>query len=69
MFSLFSYRSQPYQQPRSPFGSSFFTLGILSILFGIAILITPELLAYLVAGFFIFAGIWMLGLWQRMRKF
>lgn len=54
--------------PGTPFGSSLLLLSLLSIFFGLAILSAPELLAYLVAGFFIFIGVWMLGMWWRIRR-
>jgi uncharacterized membrane protein HdeD (DUF308 family) len=68
MMFLFGPRTQPYKQGPSRFGSSFLLLGLLSLFFGLAILSAPELLAYLVAGFFIVAGIWMLGIWWKLRK-
>jgi uncharacterized membrane protein HdeD (DUF308 family) len=68
MFFLFNKRSQPYQRGPSGFGSSFLMLGLLSIFFGLAIISAPELLAYMVAGFFIIAGIWMLMFWWNLRK-
>lgn len=52
----------------SPFGGSLLLLSILSILFGLSILANPELLAYLVASFFLLVGIWMLGVWFRIRR-
>jgi uncharacterized membrane protein HdeD (DUF308 family) len=69
MLFFLSKRTQPYGQPQSPFGSSLPLLGTVSILFGLAIISAPELLVYLVAGFFIVTGIWLLGLWWRIRKF
>jgi hypothetical protein len=65
---LFSQRSQPYAKGPAPFSGSLLTLGLLSILFGLAIVSAPELLAYIVAGFFLFAGVWMLGLWWKIRR-
>ena len=51
-----------------PWGSSLMTSGALCILFGIAIIAAPELLAYIVATFLIFIGVWMLMAWYRLRK-
>ena len=42
--------------------------GILSLAFGLAILIAPDLLAYLVATFFVVAGVSLIGTWLRMRR-
>lgn len=67
MFSFGRYGSR-IGQGGTPFGSSLFMLSILSIGFGLAILSAPELLAYLVAGFFIFTGLWMLGLWWKIKR-
>jgi uncharacterized membrane protein HdeD (DUF308 family) len=52
----------------SPFGSSFLLNGLLCILFGLAILSSPELLAYLVALFFIVIGASLLATWWRLRR-
>jgi uncharacterized membrane protein HdeD (DUF308 family) len=68
MFFLFDKRSQPYQRASAGFGSSFLGLGLLCILFGLAVISAPELLAYMVAGFFIVAGVWMLMMWWRIRR-
>jgi uncharacterized membrane protein HdeD (DUF308 family) len=52
----------------SVMGSGLFLLGFLSLLFGLAILAAPELLAYIVASFFIVTGISCLSAWWRLRK-
>ena len=43
--------------------------GILCILFGIAILMAPELLAYIVATFLIIIGVSLLVMWWKVRGF
>lgn len=54
---------------RSPiFGSSILMNGVLCVLFGIAILTSPELLAYIVAGFFIFFGISLIMMWWKIKS-
>ncbi len=55
---------------RSPnlLGSSLFTTGLIALLFGIAILIQPDLIAYLVATFFIVIGISLIGTWWSLRR-
>lgn len=52
----------------SPFGKTFLTGGLLCTLFGIAILIQPDLIAYLVATFFLVIGLSLLGTWWKMRQ-
>ncbi|MBT3835567.1 DUF3096 domain-containing protein [Candidatus Peribacteria bacterium] len=42
--------------------------GVLCVLFGIAILTSPELLAYIVAGFFIFFGISLIMMWWKIKS-
>ncbi|HVW66643.1 MAG TPA: DUF3096 domain-containing protein [Candidatus Peribacteraceae bacterium] len=48
-------------------GTSFLSGGILALAFGIAILIAPDLLAYLVAIFFIVMGLSLIGTWWNLR--
>jgi uncharacterized membrane protein HdeD (DUF308 family) len=49
-------------------GKTFLTGGLIALLFGIAILIQPDLIAYLVATFFIVIGLSLLGTWWRLRR-
>lgn len=55
-------------KPRNMFASSILTSGLMALLFGIAILINPDLIAYLVATFFIVIGLSLLGTWWKMRQ-
>lgn len=50
------------------FGSGLLLFGLLSLGFGLAILAAPDLLAYLVASFFIAVGVSLLLAWHRMRS-
>jgi len=54
--------------PRSPFGSSLIFSGALCLLFGFAIILAPELLAYFVATLLIIMGTSMLVAGWKMRK-
>jgi hypothetical protein len=47
--------------------TSLLSIGLLALLFGIAILIQPDLIAYIVATFFIVIGLSLLGTWWRMK--
>lgn len=55
---------------RSPsfFGSSLLSTGLLTLLFGIMILIQPDLIAYIVATFFIVTGVSLIATWWKMRS-
>ena len=64
---FFLYRKEQGMSPR-PWGSSLMTSGLLCILFGIAIISAPELLAYIVAIFFILLGASLFVTGWRMRK-
>lgn len=55
-------------KPRNLFATPLLTSGLLALLFGIAILINPDLIAYLVATFFIVVGLSLLGTWWKMRQ-
>ena len=48
--------------------SSLLSAGLLSLAFGIAVLVAPDLLAYLVATFFIIMGISFVSTWWNLRK-
>lgn len=52
----------------SMIGKSFLTGGLLCTLFGIMILIQPDLIAYLVATFFIVIGVSLLGTWWKLGR-
>lgn len=43
-------------------------LGLLCLLFGIAIFAAPELLAYLVGSFFVLIGVSILAAWWNARR-
>jgi uncharacterized membrane protein HdeD (DUF308 family) len=49
-------------------GSSLLTTGLLSLAFGLAIIAAPQLLAYIVASFFIVTGVSLLLTWWRLRS-
>jgi len=65
LLSFFGHSSVP---PRGPFGSSFLANGILCLLFGLAILANPDLIAYIVAAFLIVIGCSMILTWWRLRR-
>ena len=52
----------------SPFGSSLLINGVLCMLFGLAILAAPELLAYIVASFMIIVGASLIISWWKIRR-
>jgi len=55
--------------PTSGLGNNLLYGGILCTLFSLAIFAAPELLAFLVASFFLIVGISLLTMWWKMRKF
>ena len=55
--------------PIGKFGPGLLFNGIICILFGIAILMAPELLAYIVATFLIIIGVSLLAMWWKVRGF
>ncbi len=57
-----------YGRGNGMFGSSLLTMGVLSLGFGLAIIAAPELLAYIVASFFIVTGVSLLMTWWQLRK-
>jgi len=59
---------QPYEKGSSFLRSSLLLLGIVCVLFGIAIIEAPELLAYIVATFFIVTGVSLLMTWCKMYR-
>lgn len=65
---FFFRRSQDLSTGSRIIGSSFLSGGILALAFGIAILIAPDLLAYLVAIFFIVMGLSLIGTWWNLRR-
>ena len=67
-FSMASLSRHSYEsKPRTMLSSSLLITGLLALLFGIAILIQPDLIAYLVATFFIVIGLSLLGTWWRLK--
>jgi hypothetical protein len=56
------------ESPLRRFGSGMLLFGSMSVLFGLAILAAPDLLAYLVASFFIAVGASLLLAWYRIRS-
>lgn len=48
-------------------GAGLLSLGLLSLLFGIAVFAAPQLLAYIVASFFVIVGLSMIATWWRLR--
>ncbi len=68
---MFFFRhSSGYELKRSgaTFGTGLLTVGLLCVLFGLAVFIAPELLAYIVGGFLIVIGVTLLSTWWQMRK-
>lgn len=65
---FFFQHRRPSYSPTPVFGSSLLTFGLFCLLFGLAILAAPELLAYLVAGFLILIGVTLLSLWWKLRR-
>jgi len=65
-----SNRRNKYEVSRSgrPFGSSLLFTGLLSVFFGLAVIARPELLAYIVASFFIITGLSLLSVWWSLRR-
>ena len=49
-------------------GSGLLSFSLLSLAFGAAIIAMPELLAYIVAGFFIITGLSLLSVWWTLRR-
>lgn len=74
LFRFNSIRNKSGYTPRMRFllggmlGSSLITSGLLLVLFGIAILVAPELLAYIVATALIMGGVSMLTAGLTMRR-
>jgi uncharacterized membrane protein HdeD (DUF308 family) len=65
---LFSQHRSSIPTGRNPFGSSLLVNGVLCMLFGLAILAAPELLAYIVASFMIIVGASLIISWWRIRR-
>lgn len=53
--------------PSGPARSGLLTVGLLCTLFGFAVFLAPELLAYIVGAFFLVTGLSLLGAWWKMR--
>ena len=65
---FFFLHRRPYGSGSMPaVGSSLLGAGLLCILFGLAIIAAPELLAYFVASFLLLIGCTLVGIWWRMR--
>ena len=63
-----SHHSSEIVRPRTGLRSTLLFGAIISLAFGIAVLINPDLIADLVALFFIFVGVSMLGTWWRLGR-
>jgi len=59
---------QPYEKRPSGIRSWLLLLGIICVLFGLAIIEAPELLAYIVATFFIMTGVSLLLTWWKLYR-
>lgn len=69
MLFFFPHRRDSYGGSVMPSaGSSFLGTALLCLLFGLAIIAAPELLAYFVASFLILIGLILLGIWWRIRR-
>ena len=71
MFRIFTVGHQrpPYGRPYGgSMGSGLLLSGILCVLFGLAIIADPALLAYIVATFFIVTGVSLLTAWWKLRR-
>ncbi len=69
MFSLLRHsKNTDYRHAGAALGSGMLSLGLLSLLFGLLVFLAPELLAYLVASFFVILGASMVSMWWRMRR-
>lgn len=55
-------------QPGTPFWKAYFVFGLCLVLFGILVIIKPELLVALIGGGFIFLGIIVLGIAMRLKR-
>lgn len=66
---FFLHRRSPYGGSSIPgIGSSLLGSGLLCLLFGVAIIAAPELLAYFVASFLILIGLTLVSVWWRMSR-
>ncbi len=59
---------QPYERGSSVARSWLLLLSIVCIVFGLAIIEAPELLAYIVASFFILTGVSLLLTWWKLFR-
>ncbi len=64
---MFLFHRKPESELHRTARSGMLSFGLLSLLFGIAIYAAPELLAYLVGGFFILIGVSVLLTWWNSR--
>lgn len=67
LFRITNHSYTTAMRPSSLVGSSLLSSGLLALLFGIMILIQPDLIAYIVATFFIVIGLSLIGTWWKLR--
>ncbi len=65
---FFLHRRSSYPGAPSSGGSSLLGSSLLCLLFGLAILAAPDLLAYFIASFLILIGLMLFGMWWRIRR-
>jgi len=69
MMFMFKNRSgYEVSRGRGSVQSGLLSTGLLSLLVGLAIIAAPELLAYIVASFFVVTGITLLLTWWNLRR-
>jgi uncharacterized membrane protein HdeD (DUF308 family) len=68
LFLLRHSKQAEYRRAGSATGSGMLSLGMLSLLFGILVFLAPELLAYLVASFFVIIGASMVAMWLALHR-
>jgi len=70
MFNLFRYGIHfgPQPRPVQQFGTGLLINGLLCVLFGLAIIANPDLVAYFVAFALLFVGVSLLTAWWRTRQ-
>jgi len=68
MFFLLRRSSNSSFPPGSSWGSSLIAYGVFFLLFGISILLAPDLLAYIVATFLLLIGASLVAAGWRMRR-
>lgn len=68
MFLFHFGNKQPYEGNGTTFSGGLMLYGTICLVFGIAILLAPQLLAFIVATLLIFVGLTMLTTGWRIRK-